>query len=217
MKSAAQNTDVDEDAPSPWETIEPEEADREPTEAAAAEHIARVTGTPGEGRVEGDLNHQRAAMLFEQRDEGHSEHQRPPTLEVTLTPALSRSTGRGGGSSLVQEPAPKQNRTNSALYGDSDESLLGPTRGGGWTIPLLCMGIGLIACCLIIPQADTNRRMAYQKELLQRDLESIQKQVAVNDEFLKRVNDDSGLAERLAQREMNIVRAGSRIWHPGQA
>jgi len=59
--------------------------------------------------------------------------------------------------------------------------------------------------------------MAYQKELLQRDLESIQKQVAVNDEFLKRVNDDSGLAERLAQRQMNIVPAGNRVWQEDQS
>jgi hypothetical protein len=36
-------------------------------------------GTPGEGWGEGDF-----------------EHQRPATLKITLTPALSRSTGRGG-------------------------------------------------------------------------------------------------------------------------
>jgi hypothetical protein len=92
-----------------------------------------------------------------------------------------------------------------------------PSRGGGWTIPLICFGIGLIACCTIIPQADANRRLAYQKELLRRDLESIQNQVSVNDEFLKRVYDDGSLTQRLAQRQMNVVPAGNRVWQDGRA
>jgi len=84
-------------------------------------------------------------------------------------------------------------------------------RGGGWTIPLLCAGIALIACCVLIPQADANRRLAYERAMLQADLESIEKQVAVNDQFLKKVADDPELAERLAQRQMKIVRAGTRV------
>jgi hypothetical protein len=87
-----------------------------------------------------------------------------------------------------------------------------PLVSGGWTIPILCAGIGLIACCLIIPQVDVNRRAAYKKLSLERDLASIKQQVAVNDEFLKRVGDDPTLAERLAQRQMNIVKEGSRVW-----
>jgi len=96
---------------------------------------------------------------------------------------------------------------------ESDRSPLAPSRGGGWTIPLVCAGICLIACCLIIPQSDMNRRMAYQKKSLEQDLASIQQQVATNNEFLKRVSDDPGLAERLAQRQMNVVREGSQVWH----
>jgi hypothetical protein len=87
----------------------------------------------------------------------------------------------------------------------------GPLRGGGWTIPLLCLGIGLIACCLLIPLADSNRRLAYERQRLARDLESIQTQVAVNDEFLRRVHDDPSLAERLAQRQMKTIRQGTRV------
>lgn len=86
-----------------------------------------------------------------------------------------------------------------------------PPRGGGWTVTLLCFGIGLIACCVLIPQADANRRLAYEREKLKLDLESIRKQVSTNDEFLKRVADDPNLAERLAQRQMKIIRQGTRV------
>jgi len=83
--------------------------------------------------------------------------------------------------------------------------------GASWTIPLLCAGIGLIACCIVIPQTDANRRLAYEKMTLQADLESVQKQVAVNDQFLKKVVDDPSLAERLAQRQLKRVRKGQRV------
>ena len=89
---------------------------------------------------------------------------------------------------------------------------LGPApAGGGWTLTMLCVGIALIACCLLIPQADSNRRLAYERERLKVDLESLKKQVATNDEFLKRVADDPNLAERLAQRQMKIIRQGTRV------
>jgi hypothetical protein len=83
--------------------------------------------------------------------------------------------------------------------------------GASWTIPLLCAGIGLIACCIVIPQADANRRLAYEKMTLQADLQSVQKQVVVNDEFLKKVVDDPSLAERLAQRQLKRVRKGQHV------
>jgi hypothetical protein len=83
--------------------------------------------------------------------------------------------------------------------------------GATWTIPMLCAGIGLIACCIIIPQADSNRRLAYEKQMLQADLESVQRQVTVNGEFLNRVVDDPALSERLAQRQLKRVRKGQRV------
>ncbi len=86
-----------------------------------------------------------------------------------------------------------------------------PDRASAWTIPLLCAGIALIACCLLIPAADDNRRLVYEREKLRLDLEQIQKQVAVNDEFLRRVADDSTLLERLAQRQMKLVRQGTSV------
>jgi hypothetical protein len=83
--------------------------------------------------------------------------------------------------------------------------------GGAFTIPLLCAGLALLACCLLIPQADANRRLAYQRETLRRDLEQIQKQLEVNNEFIKKVSEDPALAERLAQRQMKLVREGTRV------
>ena len=83
--------------------------------------------------------------------------------------------------------------------------------GSGWTIPLLCFGLGLIACCILIPQADANRRLAYEKQVLQADLASVKQQAKINGIFLKRVADDPALAERLAERQMKMIPAGSKI------
>jgi hypothetical protein len=86
-----------------------------------------------------------------------------------------------------------------------------PDRASAWTIPLLCAGIAIIACCMLIPAADENRRLVYEREKLRVDLEQIKKQVAVNEEFLRRVGDDPNLLERLAQRQMKLVREGTRV------
>src|SRR6478672_6064505 len=92
-----------------------------------------------------------------------------------------------------------------------EEDLGPPPRGGGWTFAAVCVGVGIIACCILIPQADANRRMVYEREKLKLDLESIRKQVATNDEFLRLVGEDPNLAERLAQRQMKIIRQGTRV------
>jgi cell division protein FtsB len=81
----------------------------------------------------------------------------------------------------------------------------------GWTITVLCVGLALIAACVVIPQADSNRRLAYEKEKLQMDLDQIQKQVAVNDEFLKKMESDPQLVQRLAQRQMRMIRQGETV------
>jgi hypothetical protein len=83
--------------------------------------------------------------------------------------------------------------------------------GGGWTLPLLCAGIALIACCGLIPQSDANRRLAYERRQLQLDLQTVEKQIAVNTEFLRKVGQDPTLAERLAERQMKVIPQGSRV------
>jgi hypothetical protein len=83
--------------------------------------------------------------------------------------------------------------------------------GGGWTIAAMCAGIAILACCIIIPQAEANRRLAYERLKLQDDLNQIQKQSAVNQDFLDKLATDPTLAQRLAQRQMKVVRRGTQV------
>ena len=85
-------------------------------------------------------------------------------------------------------------------------------RGGGTlTIPLLCIGVAIIACVALLPLADENHQLAWEREKLKIDLTYIQEQTRVQDEFLTRVADDPTLAERLAQRQMRYIREGSTV------
>ena len=72
-------------------------------------------------------------------------------------------------------------------------------------------GIALIACCVLIPQADSNRRLAYEKESLMRDLHNIEQQIDVNHEFLRKVGEDPTLAQRLAERQMKVIPQGAHV------
>jgi hypothetical protein len=83
--------------------------------------------------------------------------------------------------------------------------------GGAFTIPLICLGVGVIAMCLLIPAADEVRRLAYERDRLKADLEQLHKQVATNDSFLQRVASDPVLAERLARRQMKMVPQGTMV------
>jgi hypothetical protein len=80
-----------------------------------------------------------------------------------------------------------------------------------WTIPMLCIGIATIACCVLIPAADENRQLRAETQNLQANLTQIKHQIAVNDQFLKSVTDDPTLLERLAERQMKMVRSGEAV------
>lgn len=80
-----------------------------------------------------------------------------------------------------------------------------------WTIPLICFGIALIACCMLIPAADENHQLAWERQRLRLDLANIHKQIEVNDRFLTSVANDPTLLQRLAQRQMRLVRAGTAV------
>jgi hypothetical protein len=82
---------------------------------------------------------------------------------------------------------------------------------GGWVVALLCAGVGIIAVCLLLPLAEENHHLAWQREKLKVDLAQIHEQVRVNEEFLNKINNDPTLAERLAQRQMKFIRKGTTI------
>ena len=105
-------------------------------------------------------------------------------------------------------PAPEPSPARSETRNPTPEPR---THGGAFTIPLICMGIGLIALCLLIPAADENRRLAYEHVRLQQDLDQLHKQVETNDAFLQRLSGDPTLAERLARRQMKMVPAGTAV------
>lgn len=113
---------------------------------------------------------------------------------------------------LIERPKPSSSiSTQQSSIRNEFSSGEQNARGGGWTIPILCAGIALIACSVLIPQADANRRLAYEKETLTRDLQSIEQQIDVNREFLKKVSDDPTLAQRLAERQMKVIPEGAHV------
>jgi hypothetical protein len=97
--------------------------------------------------------------------------------------------------------------------GDDEAAIpISRRRGGGvLTIPLLCVGIAIIACVSLLPLADENHQLAWEREKLRADLAQLKEQGRVNDEFLQRVADDPTLAQRLAQRQMKYIREGDSI------
>src|SRR5947207_8916648 len=113
-------------------------------------------------------------------------------------------------SSSCSRPArgPLDGEQARRLHGQDKDA---PEPSGAWTIPMICIGIALIACCVLIPATEENRRLVYERERLKADLDQINKQTEVNDEFLKRVADDPSLSERLAQRQMKMVREGTSV------
>jgi cell division protein FtsB len=82
---------------------------------------------------------------------------------------------------------------------------------GGWIVSLLCAGIAIVAVCLLLPLAEENHQLAWQREKLKTDLTQLQQQVEINDQFLKKLTEDPTLAERLAQRQMKFIRKGTTI------
>ena len=117
-------------------------------------------------------------------------------------------------------PAPSATQATPVAPEPAIESLEPPessdlrfarSKSGAWTIPLLCAGIALLACVLLIPAADENRRLTWERERLKADLEQIQKQVHVNDLFLAKLMSDPSLSERLARRQMKMVREGTSV------
>jgi hypothetical protein len=115
----------------------------------------------------------------------------------------------------VARPAPARSVITSPVTVEPDpvKSFFDepPRASGGWTITALCAGLALLACTVLIPQADANRRLSYERQTLRNDLENVEKQIAVNQEFIRQVGQDPTLAERLARRQMKVIPAGNKI------
>lgn len=86
--------------------------------------------------------------------------------------------------------------------------------GGVWALPLLAFGLGLVACCILIPAADDTRGVMLERERLKGEMGRLQRQVALNDEFLERIHTDRELALRLAARQRTQVEEGVEILSP---
>ena len=95
--------------------------------------------------------------------------------------------------------------------GEAPALAKGASGKNGWTIVLMSIGISLIAWCLLIPQADENRQQLYECEKLRVDLGHVKKQSQMNEEFIKQINEDPALAERLAQRQLHLIRKGMTV------
>jgi hypothetical protein len=80
-----------------------------------------------------------------------------------------------------------------------------------WSLPLLCLGLGIIAICILVPAAEVNKRLTADRDKLNRDLATVESQVAANQAFLDEVGTDPEIAERLAQRQLRQIRSGTRV------
>jgi len=83
--------------------------------------------------------------------------------------------------------------------------------GAWWTLPLMFAGLAIIACALVVPVADENHRAAYELARIERDVAHFQQQADVNASFLSRVSNDPTLAERLAMRQLNMIRPDEKL------
>jgi hypothetical protein len=133
--------------------------------------------------------------------------------EGSETPSMQGSMEAAGSSPALVAPQPVAIATPVPRPQRS-----APTQHSGswWTIPLLCAGIGLITCAIVVGQVEDNRKLAWQREILQRDLKYFQDQINTNQAFLSRLSDDANLVERLAQRQTKMVRKGAAILDLGK-
>ena len=72
--------------------------------------------------------------------------------------------------------------------------------GPAVTLPALCVGLAILAACVLLPAGAENRRLADERAALAADLAAVRRQSAANDAFLGRVGRDAELDERLAAR-----------------
>ncbi len=83
--------------------------------------------------------------------------------------------------------------------------------GSIWSLPMLCLGLGIIAICVLVPAAQANRKLTADRDKLARDLTFVESQVSANQEFLSIAGSDPEISERLAQRQLKQIRQGTTV------
>jgi hypothetical protein len=97
------------------------------------------------------------------------------------------------------------------IAGGSDDVRPRGRTGAWWTIPLMCAGIAIAACAVLVPAADENRRAMHELAKLEQEVTYFDQQSDVNQQFLQHVSTDPTLAERLAMRQLRLTRPTARI------
>ncbi len=111
-----------------------------------------------------------------------------------------------------QESHPIETHVNFALATPVVESSVPAGRTGAWwTLPLMCVGIAMTACAVLVPATDENRQAMHELAKIERDVDYFERQSDVNKQFLEHVSTDPTLAERLALRQLRLTRVASKI------
>lgn len=133
----------------------------------------------------------------------------PSSRIAAEEPAIAPTHARASADPHLPLPAPA---VATSQMRSAQKALRPPGLSGAWwSIPMLSAGICLISSAMIIQQVEENREMAWQRNKLKNDIEHIEKQLNANDDFITRIGKDSGIAERLAQRQMKMIRQGSAV------
>ena len=81
--------------------------------------------------------------------------------------------------------------------------------GPAVAIPALCVGLAVLAACVLLPAVQENHRLADERAALASDLAAVGRQSAANEAFLSRVGRDAELDDRLAARRTRARQPGS--------
>ncbi|MEM1013663.1 MAG: hypothetical protein AAGI46_15755 [Planctomycetota bacterium] len=73
-------------------------------------------------------------------------------------------------------------------------------RASLWALPLMAVGLSLVACAVLIPASEENRLVEAERRRLVAQVETLQNQVETNDEFLRRLEREAEVARRLSNR-----------------
>lgn len=78
-----------------------------------------------------------------------------------------------------------------------------------WTLPLLAVALAVLSACVVLPQAEANRKQMHELARLEVELKHLVVQGELNGQLLERLGTDIDLSQRLAHRQMRLVPAGT--------